>query len=136
MRFDGLRLSLLTSIFCNVCISFPRDEYSLLRITLKSVFLEQMNGVMFNGICNFFLFFWSYPGCTLRSVHGDDRIATGSGNISNERFREEVVTTFGMRFIFFMLASFTQSHAHHCPNQDLTTPPPAPPRNRFYKKSN
>lgn len=47
-----------------------------------------------------FFFFWSYLGCTPRSVHRDDRIATGSGNISDERFRGEVVTTFGMRFVF------------------------------------
>lgn len=54
-----------------------------------------------------FLFFsWSYLGCILRSVHRDDRIATGSGNISDERFRGEVVTTFGMSFIFLCWPHF------------------------------
>lgn len=37
------------------------------------------------------------------SVHGDDRIATGSGNISDERFRGEVVTTFGLRWGFIYI---------------------------------
>lgn len=96
--FDILRWLFFRDILY-VCVLLD-DACSLLRITLKSVFQEQLHGGMFNRI--FCLFLWIYLGCTLMSVHGDDRIATGSGNISDERFRGEVVTTFGMRCIYFL----------------------------------